>query len=205
MHTAVALEGTGSKSVRHLPLAQLEATTAAANVAQNLRNCCVKSSTQLNTIQHGSTSAVHAAGIVRPSHTQDNTQGSGEKWKLVKARVTPYFNKVFAARQNLAECCAKCFACANRPLTPCCQPCCFGWCLTVLPTALRTLLLWLLPRVITTLLLTALPPFAKPVQPAANRAANQKNLLLWWRYWLVGAASEPLRLRVAGDRRWPAY
>jgi hypothetical protein len=35
---------------------------------------------------------------------------SGEKWKLVKARVTPYFNKVFAARQNLAECCARCFA-----------------------------------------------------------------------------------------------
>jgi hypothetical protein len=26
---------------------------------------------QLNIIQHGSTSAVHAAGIVRPSHTQD--------------------------------------------------------------------------------------------------------------------------------------
>ena len=23
-----------------------------------------------------------------------------------------------------------------------------------------------------------------------------KNLLLWWRYWLIGAASEPLRLRV---------
>jgi hypothetical protein len=41
-------------------------------------------------------------------------QGSGEKWKLVKARVTPYFDKVFATRQNLADCCAKCFACANR-------------------------------------------------------------------------------------------
>jgi hypothetical protein len=33
---------------------------------------------------------------------------------LDRARVTPYFNKVFAARQNLAECCAKCFVCANR-------------------------------------------------------------------------------------------
>ena len=30
---------------------------------------------------------------------------SGEKWKLVKARVTPYFDKVFATRQNLADCC----------------------------------------------------------------------------------------------------
>jgi hypothetical protein len=39
----------------------------------------------------------------------------------------------------------------------------------------------------------------------ANRAANQKSLLLWWRYWLVGVASEPLRLRVAGSRRGPAY
>ena len=32
-----------------------------------------------------------------------------------------------------------------------------------------------------------------------------KNLLLWWRHWLVGAASELLRLRMAGERRWPAY
>jgi hypothetical protein len=32
-----------------------------------------------------------------------------------------------------------------------------------------------------------------------------KNFLIWWRYWLVGAASEPLRLRVAGEGRWPAY
>jgi hypothetical protein len=46
----------------------------------------------------------------------------------------------------------------------------------------------------------------------ANRVASPlltmlltgKNLLLGWRYWLVGAASEPLRLRVAGERRWPA-
>jgi len=71
MHTTVAPEGTGSKSVRHLPLAQLEAMTADANVARNLRNCCVTSSTQLNIIQHGSTSAVHAGEIVQPSHTQD--------------------------------------------------------------------------------------------------------------------------------------
>ena len=48
-----------------------------------------------------------------------------------------------------------------------------------------------------------LPTLLRPA--AANRAANRKNLLLWWRYWLVGAASEPLRLRVAGERRWPAY
>jgi len=34
---------------------------------------------------------------------------------------------------------------------------------------------------VTTILLTVLPT---------------KNLLLWWRYWLVGVASEPLRLRV---------
>jgi hypothetical protein len=55
MHTAVAPEGTGSKSVRHLPLAQLEATTADANVARNLRNCCVTSQlnqTSFNTAQH---------------------------------------------------------------------------------------------------------------------------------------------------------
>ena len=78
MHIAVAPEGTGSKSVRHLPLAQLEATTATANVALNLRNCCVKSSTQLNAIQHGSTSAVHAAEIVQPSHTQDIRKGAAK-------------------------------------------------------------------------------------------------------------------------------
>jgi len=78
MHTAVAPEGTGSKSVRHLPLAQLEATTADANVARNLRNCCVTSSTQLNIIQHGSTSAVHTTGIVWPNHTQGNSKGAAK-------------------------------------------------------------------------------------------------------------------------------
>jgi hypothetical protein len=76
--TAVAPEGTGSKSVRHLPLAQLEATTADANVARNLRNRCVTSSTQSNIIQRGSTSAVHAAEIVRPSHTQDKRNGAAK-------------------------------------------------------------------------------------------------------------------------------
>ena len=49
-----------------------------SNVALNLRNCCVKSSTQLNTIQHGSTSAVHAAEIVQPSHTQDIRKGAAK-------------------------------------------------------------------------------------------------------------------------------
>ena len=47
----------------------------------------------------------------------------------------------------------------------------------------------------------------------ANRIASPlltvlltgKNLLLGWRHRPVGAASEPLRLRVAGGRRWPAY
>jgi hypothetical protein len=32
-----------------------------------------------------------------------------------------------------------------------------------------------------------------------------KRRLLWWRHWPVGAASEPLGLRMAGERRWPAY
>ena len=63
----------------------------------------------------------------------------------------------------------------------------------------------MLPRVITTLLLTVLPRRCQPCCEAGpNRAANQKNLLLGWRDWLVGAASEPLRLRMAGERRWPA-
>ena len=82
--------------------------------------------------------------------------------------------------------------------------------LTVLLSMLRTLLLWLLPRVITTLLLTALPRRCQPYCEAGATVLltvllTQKNLLLGWRYWLVGAASEPLRLRVAGGRRWPAY
>ena len=73
---------------------------------------------------------------------------------------------------------------------------------TVLLTTLQTLLLRMLPCVVTTLL----PRRCQPDCPtAANCAANRKNLLLWWRYWLVGAASEPLRLRVTGGRRWPAY
>jgi hypothetical protein len=53
--------------------------------------------------------------------------------------------------------------------------------------------------------LASLPPCCEPgANHAANRAANQNNLLLWRRYWLVGSASEPLWLRVAGERRWPA-
>ena len=68
----------------------------------------------------------------------------------------------------------------------------------MVPTALRTLLLWLLPRVITTLLLTALPRRCQPYCEAGATVLltvllTQKNLLLGWRYWLVGAASEPLR------------
>ena len=43
------------------------------------------------------------------------------------------------------------------------------------------------------------------LQAPAKSAANRKNFLIWWRYWLVGAASEPLRLCVAGEGRWPAY
>jgi hypothetical protein len=66
MHTAVAPEGTGSKSIRHLPLAQLQAATADANVARNLRNCCVTSSTQLNIVQHQPL----MPRIIQPSHTQ---------------------------------------------------------------------------------------------------------------------------------------
>ena len=75
---------------------------------------------------------------------------SGEKWKLVKARVTPYFNKVFAARQNLAECCARCFAW--------CQPSVD----TLLPRMMPTVLLRMLPHVVTTLLLTVLPRRCQP-------------------------------------------
>jgi hypothetical protein len=37
-HTAAGPEGTGQFSVRHLPLAQLEAATADAKVARKLRN-----------------------------------------------------------------------------------------------------------------------------------------------------------------------
>jgi hypothetical protein len=41
-------------------------------------------------------------------------------------------------------------------------------------------------------------------KPVLTMLPTGKNLLLWWRYWLVRAASEPLWLRVAGERRWPA-
>ena len=40
--------------------------------------------------------------------------------------------------------------------------------------------------------------------PLLTVLLTEKNLLLWWRFWLVEAASEPLWLRVAGERRWPA-
>lgn len=68
----------------------------------------------------------------------------------------------------------------------------------------------MLSRMITTRLLT----YCEPVLPRrGNSVANSvltvlltgKNLLLGWRCWFVGAASEPLRLRVAGGRRWLAY
>jgi hypothetical protein len=68
---------------------------------------------KFNAIKHHSTrlNISRSCRWNRPAKSHPGqAQGSGEKWKLVKARVTPYFNKVFAARQNLAECCAKCFA-----------------------------------------------------------------------------------------------
>ena len=78
--------------------------------------------------------------------------------------------------------------------------------LTVLLTTLRTLLLRILPHVVTTLLLTALPHVANPIAKLVLTVLPAgKNLLLGWRYWLVAAASEHLRLCVAGGRRWPAY
>jgi len=49
----------------------------------------------------------------------------------------------------------------------------------------------MLPRVITTLLPRRCQPCC---EAGANLAANQNNLLLGWGDWLVGAASEPLRL-----------
>ena len=81
---------------------------------------------------------------------------------------------------------------------------------TVLLSMFRTLLLRLLLRVITTLLLTALPRRCQPYCEAGATVLltvllTGKNLLLGWRHRPVGAASEPLRLRVAGGRRWPAY
>ena len=78
MDTPSATKEPRQFSVRHLPYAQLEVTTADANVARNLRNCCVTSSTQLNIIQHGLTSAVHTTGIARPNHTQGNRRGAAK-------------------------------------------------------------------------------------------------------------------------------
>jgi len=59
------------------------------NVARNLRNCCVTSSTQLNIIQRDSTSAVHAAGIVQPSHTQDNRKSAAKQGIPALTLATP--------------------------------------------------------------------------------------------------------------------
>jgi hypothetical protein len=42
LHTVVALDEDERFTVRHLPLTQLEAGNAAANVAQQLRNICAK-------------------------------------------------------------------------------------------------------------------------------------------------------------------
>ena len=61
-------------------------------------------------------------------------------------------------------------------------------------TALRTLLLRVLPRV--------LPPCC---EPGANRAANQKTCFYGGVAGLSGRRPGLLWLRVAGDRRWPAY
>ena len=52
---------------------------------------------------------------------------------------------------------------------------------------------------------TAVAPEGTGSKSVRHLPLTGKNLLLWWRYWLVGAASEPLWLRVAGERRWPAY
>src|SRR5208283_2481822 len=82
-------------ALRHLPLAQLEATTADANVARNLRNCCVTSSTQLNIIQHGSTSAVHTTGIVRPNHTQGSRKGAAKSGNFSQGTRYPVVSHGF--------------------------------------------------------------------------------------------------------------
>src|ERR1035438_5931241 len=36
------------------------------------------------------------------------------------------------------------------------------------------------------------------LQAPAKCAANRKNFLIWWRYWLVGAAAETLRRWAGG-------
>jgi hypothetical protein len=137
----------------------------AANFAQLLRN-------KFNAIKHRST-RLNFGRLCRwnhpPNHIKDKRKEAAKSKKLVKARATPCQNTVFAARQNLAECCAKCFVCANRPL----PTVVLRMMLRMVPTALRTLLLRLLPRVITTLLPRRCPaaancaanPIAKPVQP----------------------------------------
>jgi hypothetical protein len=78
------------------------------------RKCCAKFAQLLrnkfNSIKHHSTRLNISRSCCwnHPAKSHPGqTQGSGEKWKLVKARVTPYFNKVFAARQNLADGCAE--------------------------------------------------------------------------------------------------
>jgi hypothetical protein len=88
-------------------------------------------STKFNGIKHHSTrfNISHSCRWNRPAKSHPGKRkGTAKKRKLVKARVTPYFNKVFAARQNLADCCAKCFACANRIVAsfanPVISPCC---------------------------------------------------------------------------------
>ena len=51
----------------------------------------------------------------------------------------------------------------------------------------------------------ALYDYRPVANPVLTVLLTGKNLLLGWRHWPVGAASEPLRLRVAGGRRWLAY
>jgi len=118
----------------------------AANFAQLLRN-------KFNAIKHRST-RLNFGRLCRwnhpPNHIKDKRKEATKSKKLVKARATPCQNTVFAARQNLAECCAKCFAWCQPSvdtLLPRMMP-------TVLLSMLRTLLLRMLPRVMTTLLRT---------------------------------------------------
>ena len=78
--------------------------------------------------------------------------------------------------------------------------------LTVLLTMLRTLLLRMLPRVVTTLLLTVLPRRCQSCcEAGATVLPTKKTCFYGGVTGLSGRASEPLRLRMAGGRRWPAY